>query len=59
MKLELLTNATMVYGAIRFVSFNKYKQNQLMTINTVKEESNEPDYHKDEDQEQEQEEEAD
>jgi hypothetical protein len=48
MKLELLTNASVVDDAIRFVSSNKSKdkENSLTNINKVddKEESNEHDY---------------
>ncbi|MFL6423072.1 MAG: hypothetical protein ACJ71R_05730 [Nitrososphaeraceae archaeon] len=62
MKLELLTNATVVEDAIRFVSSNKSKDNLISSGNNNgvdKEESNEPDYDKEEDQlEEEQEEEA-
>ena len=56
-KLELLTNATVVDDAIRFVS-SKTKAD-LKSLSEDKEESNEPDYDKDEDQlEEEQEEET-
>jgi hypothetical protein len=62
MKLELLTNATVVDDAIRFVSSNKSKDNLISSGNNNgvdKEESNEPDYDKEEDQlEEEQEREA-
>jgi predicted transcriptional regulator len=62
MKLDLLTNATVVDDAIRFVSSNKSKDNLISSGNNNgvdKEESNEPDYDKEEDQlEEEQEEEA-
>src|SRR5919197_3960628 len=47
-KLELLTNATVVDDAIRFVS-SKTKAD-LKSLSEDKEESNEPDYDKDEDQ---------
>ena len=55
MKLELLTNATVVDDAIRFVSSNKSKENVKSLANHDseqhdKEESNEPDYDEDEDQ---------
>ena len=59
MKLDLLTNATVVDDAIRFVS-SKTKEN-LKSSNdkAVKEESKEPDYDEDKDQlEEEQEEET-
>jgi predicted transcriptional regulator len=57
MKLDLLTNATVVDDAIRFVS-SKSKQNTNSNEGD-KEESNEPDYDEDKDQlEEEQEEEA-
>ena len=56
MKLDLLTNATVVDDAIRFVS-SKTKEN-LKSLSEDKEESNEPDYNEDKDQlEEEQEEE--
>jgi hypothetical protein len=48
MKLDLLTNATVVDDAIRFVS-SKSKQNTNSTEGD-KEESNEPDYDEDNDQ---------
>jgi hypothetical protein len=59
MKLELLTNATVVDDAIRFVS-QKSKERPLANSNEGdKEESNEPDYDEDQDQlEEEQEEET-
>ncbi|MFL6340625.1 MAG: hypothetical protein ACJ72U_03655, partial [Nitrososphaeraceae archaeon] len=49
MKLDLLTNATVVDDAIRFVSSNKYKQELKSSSGNSneddeKEESNEPDY---------------
>ena len=56
MKLDLLTNATVVDDAIRFVSRKSYK-----SAKSSSEESNEPDYDEDKDQleeEEEQEEEA-
>jgi hypothetical protein len=53
MKLDLLTNATVVDDAIRFVSAkSKDKEKEESSINNNekdKEESNEPDYDKDED----------
>jgi hypothetical protein len=61
MKLELLTNATVVDDAIRFVSHkSKGKTNSISSTNEdAKEESNEPDYNEDKDQlEEEQEEES-
>jgi hypothetical protein len=60
MKFDLLTNATVVDDAIRFVS-DKSKDNEKMesSDSNNKEESNEPDYDEEEDQlEEEQEEEA-
>ncbi len=51
MKLELLTNATVVDDAIRFVS--KKSKEYLKSSDAIgdeKEESNEPDYDEDEDQ---------
>jgi predicted transcriptional regulator len=61
MKLDLLTNATVVDDAIRFVS-DKSKENQKLSPSdsneSDREESKEPDYDKDEDQLGEQEEEA-
>jgi hypothetical protein len=56
MKLDLLTNATVVDDAIRFVSSNKSEERLKQSTpfsNTNegnKEESNEPDYDEDEDQ---------
>jgi hypothetical protein len=50
MKLDLLTNATVVDDAIRFVSSNKFKDNLRSPSDTdedYKEESKEPDYDKD------------
>jgi predicted transcriptional regulator len=49
MKLELLTNTTVVDDAIRFVS-SKTKENLKSSTEGDKEESNEPDYDEDEDQ---------
>src|SRR5215217_3564177 len=49
MKLELLTNATVVDDAIRFVS-GKSKENLKSSTEDNNEESNEPDYDEDEDQ---------
>src|ERR687885_866807 len=58
MKLDLLTNATVVDDAIRFVS-SKNKENLKSATEGDKEESKEPDYDEDQDQlEEEQEEEA-
>jgi hypothetical protein len=55
MKLDLLTNATVVDDAIRFVS-SKTKENLGSSTEGDKEESNELDYEKDQpDQEQEEE----
>jgi Trp operon repressor len=52
MKLDLLTNATVVDDAIRFVSSNRSKNNQksFSSNEDDKEESNEPDYDEDKDQ---------
>jgi hypothetical protein len=55
MKLDLLTNATVVDDAIRFVSSNKYKQELKShsgnsNEDDEKEESKEPDYDEDKDQ---------
>jgi hypothetical protein len=60
MKMDLLTNATVVDDAIRFVSSNKSKDNRrsLSNSNEVDKESNEPDYDEDEDQLEEQKAEA-
>ena len=59
MKLNLLTNATVVDDAIRFVSSNKFKENIKSSTEGDKEESNESDYDGNEDQlEEEQEEET-
>jgi hypothetical protein len=49
MKLELLTNATVVDDAIRFVS-QKSRENLKSSSNSNEEESNEPDYDEDKDQ---------
>jgi hypothetical protein len=49
MKLELLTNATVVDDAIRFVS-DRTKEKLKLTSEDDKAESNEPDYNEDEDQ---------
>jgi len=50
MKLDLLTNATVVDDAIRFVS-DRSNDRQVIAMNMMaKEESNEPDYNKDKDQ---------
>jgi hypothetical protein len=49
MKLDLLTNATVVDDAIRFVS-QKSKENLPSNSNEDKEELNEPDYDEDKDQ---------
>ncbi|MFL6472029.1 MAG: hypothetical protein ACJ71H_14385 [Nitrososphaeraceae archaeon] len=51
MKLELLTNATVVDDAIRFVADkSKDKEKMESSDSNDKEESNEPDYNEDEDQ---------
>jgi hypothetical protein len=58
MKLDLLTNATVVDEAIRFVSSNKEKEKTESSDSDDKEELNETDYDEDQDQlEEEQEEE--
>ena len=58
MKLDLLTNATVVDDAIRFVSSNQSKMTSASSGNEGdKEESNEPDYDEDKDQLKEQQEE--
>jgi predicted transcriptional regulator len=49
MKMDLLTNATVVNDAIRFVS-SKSSENVKSSIEGDKEESNEPDYDEDKDQ---------
>jgi hypothetical protein len=56
MKLDLLTNATVVDDAIRFVSSNKANENVKSSSESDKEESNQPDYDEDKDQLEEQEE---
>jgi hypothetical protein len=63
MKLDLLTNATVVEDAIRFVSQKSKSKEELSSLSSdseyYKEESNEPDYDEDKDQlEEEQEEET-
>jgi hypothetical protein len=61
MKLELLTNATVIDYAIRFVSFNKSKERLKSSANDSEhdKESSEPDYDEDQGQlEEEQEEET-
>jgi hypothetical protein len=53
MKLDLLTNATVVDDAIRFVSSNKFKDNLKSSSGSdeaSKEKSEEPDYDEDKDQ---------
>jgi hypothetical protein len=52
MKLDLLTNATVVDGVIRFVSSNKSEERQKLSENSNEDnkESREPDYDEDEDQ---------
>jgi hypothetical protein len=54
MKLDLLTNATVVDDAMRFVSSNKFKEKQKSSLDNSnqddKEESNGPDYDEDKDQ---------
>jgi hypothetical protein len=49
MKLDLLTNATVVDDAIRFVS-SKAKENLKSSSGNSNEESNEPDYDEDQNQ---------
>jgi hypothetical protein len=49
LKLDLLTNATVVDDAIRFVS-GRFKENVKSSSEGNKEESNEPDYHEYKDQ---------
>jgi hypothetical protein len=49
MKLDLLTSATVVDDAIRFVSSHKSKEKLKSSSEGHKEESNEPDYYEDED----------
>ena len=59
MKLDLLTNATVVDDAIRFVASNKSKDKLKSSSGNSDEESKEPDYDEDKDQlEEEQEEET-
>jgi hypothetical protein len=48
MKLDLLTNATVVDDAIRFVSSHRSKEKSF--VNSTEEESREPDYDEDKDQ---------
>jgi hypothetical protein len=53
MKLDLLTNATVIDDAIRFVSFSKFKEKQKSSLDNTNQdgkESDEPDYDEDEDQ---------
>jgi hypothetical protein len=50
MKLDLLTNATVVDDAIRFVSSNKSKENLKLATEWDKEASNESNYDEDKDQ---------
>jgi predicted transcriptional regulator len=50
MKLDLLTNATVVDDAIRFVSSNKSKEKQKPSLNNSNEDDKEPDYDEDKDQ---------
>jgi hypothetical protein len=50
MKLDLLTNATVIDDAIRFVSSNKLKDKLKSSSEDKKEESNDPDYDEDKDQ---------
>lgn len=60
MKLDLLTNATVVDDAIRFVSSNKSKHNLSSSGDndeSYKDKSKEPDYNEDKDQLEEQQEE--
>jgi hypothetical protein len=52
MKMDLLTNATVVDDAIRFVS-QKSKENEKLKLSGDKEESNEPDDDEDEGQQEE------
>ncbi len=65
MKLDLLTNATVVDDAIRFVSSDdrskdkeNLKSSSSKSIEDEKQESKEPDYHEDEELEENQEEET-
>ena len=57
MKMDLLTNATVVDDAIRFVS-SKNKENLKSATEGDKEEANEPDYDEDKDQLEEEQKEA-
>jgi hypothetical protein len=50
MKLDLLTNATVVDDAIRFVSDRQKEKSSANSNEGDKEESKEPDYEEDEDQ---------
>jgi hypothetical protein len=53
MKLDLLTDATVVDDAIRFVSSSKFKEKQKSSLDNTNQdgkESDEPDYDEDEDQ---------
>jgi hypothetical protein len=50
MKLDLLTNASVVDAAIRFVTSNKSKESPKSSSSNNNEESNEPDYDEDRDQ---------
>jgi hypothetical protein len=60
MRLDLLTNATVVDDAIRFVSSNKSEERQKVSDNPNEDDkqSREPDYDEDRDQLEEQEEET-
>jgi hypothetical protein len=60
MKLDLLTNATVVDDAIRFVSSNRSNEKLKLSSNSNEDEkeSNEPDYHEDDDQLEEEQEEV-
>jgi hypothetical protein len=53
MKLDLLTNATVVDDAIRFVSSNKSKEKLISSSGNSYEERNEPDYDEDKEQQEE------
>jgi predicted transcriptional regulator len=50
MKLDLLTNATVVDDAIRFVSYHNFKWKLKSSSSSNNEESKEPDYNEDKDQ---------
>ena len=50
MKLDLLTNATVVDDAIRFVSQKSGDKENLKSASEVDKESKEPDYNEDKDQ---------